>query len=91
MSLPETHKVIEIDQAGGYDQMHLRSKPLPSVAADHVLVRVAAFGVNYADCCIRFGLYKSQKIYAPFPMTPGFEFSGCVLLARPSFFYWRIA
>ena len=37
-----------------------------------------AFGLNYADCCIRWGLYESAKKFVGWPITPGFEFSGTV-------------
>eukprot|EP01084_Bolivina_argentea_P013137 24610_1 len=43
-----------------------------------VQVEVHAFGLNYADCCIRWGLYSSAKECVGWPITPGFEFSGKV-------------
>ena len=43
---------------------------------DLVVVKTHACGVNYADVCIRWGLYKSAKQYVGWPITPGFEFSG---------------
>ena len=46
---------------------------------DSVVVKTYACGVNYADICIRWGLYESAKKFVswPFkPITPGFEFSG---------------
>lgn len=39
-------------------------------------------GVNYADVCVRWGLYGSAKAYVGnngFPITPGFEVAGRVL------------
>ena len=61
----------------------------PSIAltgakeADLVTVDIHYSGVNYADVCIRWGLYSSQKAFAPFPMVPGFEFSGlCTVECR---------
>lgn len=48
--------------------------PPPGVA----LVRVAFSGVNYADVCIRWGLYSSARQFVGFPITPGFEFSGTI-------------
>ena len=44
----------------------------------NVVVDVAAAGVNYADCCIRWGFYGSWNEFCGFPGTPGFEFSGTV-------------
>jgi len=34
---------------------------------------VSAVGVNYADVCVRMGLYKSAKEFVGWPITPGFE------------------
>jgi NADPH:quinone reductase-like Zn-dependent oxidoreductase len=36
-------------------------------------------GVNYADVCVRWGVYESAKKYVGWPITPGFEFSGVVV------------
>jgi NADPH:quinone reductase-like Zn-dependent oxidoreductase len=44
-----------------------------------VLVRVAAAGVNYADCVVRMGMYDSAKKYVGWPITPGFEVAGDVV------------
>lgn len=70
---------ITIDQPGSYDRLRLEEVASPpAVPPGHVRVRVHAAGVNFADTCIRMGLYASQKKFAPFPMTPGFEFAGQV-------------
>ena len=47
-SLPSDMQVVEIDGPGSYDQLHLRQKPMPKLLPGGVIVRVAAFGVNYA-------------------------------------------
>ncbi len=44
-------------------------------------VRVHFTGVNYADVCVRWGLYSSAKKFVGWPITPGFEFSGVVVRA----------
>jgi len=51
---------------------------------DQVLLEVYAFGVNYADICIRWGLYSSANEFVGFPITPGFEVSGKVVWAGSS-------
>ena len=43
-----------------------------------VLVDVAAIGVNFADCWVRMGLYRSAQEYVGWPITPGFEVAGVV-------------
>ncbi|ETO36953.1 hypothetical protein RFI_00107 [Reticulomyxa filosa] len=45
----------------------------------YVMVEIHSIGINYADCCIRWGLYESAKEYVGWPITPGFEFSGKVV------------
>jgi len=43
-----------------------------------VLVDINYFSVNYADVCIRWGLYESALRYVGWPIVPGFDFSGTV-------------
>lgn len=48
---------------------------------DLLLVRITNFSVNYADVCIRFGLYESAMRYVGYPIVPGFDCSGVVVWA----------
>ena len=48
----------------------------PAPEAGSALVRVAAAGVNYADCLVRMGWYSAAR--GLYPITPGFEFAGTV-------------
>lgn len=48
------------------------------VPADHVIVRIQAFSINYADVTIRWGLYESAIRYVGYPICPGFDFAGVV-------------
>lgn len=41
-------------------------------------VSTRAVGVNFADCVVRMGLYKSAREFVGWPITPGFEFAGVV-------------
>ena len=43
-----------------------------------VVVRVRAFSINYADCCIRWGLYESANRFVGYPICPGFDVAGIV-------------
>jgi synaptic vesicle membrane protein VAT-1 len=43
-----------------------------------VLVENHAFSVNYADCCIRWGLYESAKQFVGWPIVPGFDIAGVI-------------
>lgn len=45
---------------------------------DTVVVRVHSFSINYADCCIRWGLYESANKFVGWPIVPGFDISGVV-------------
>lgn len=45
---------------------------------DCVVLRNLAFSVNYADCCIRWGLYESAKQFVGYPIVPGFDVAGIV-------------
>ena len=72
---------ISIHAPGGYDKLSLETCPDLSLAGepdDAVVVDVEASGVNYADCCVRWGVYESAKQYVGWPITPGFEFAGRV-------------
>jgi len=51
------------------------------IASQHpelVLVKIKYFSINYADICIRWGLYESALRYVGWPIVPGFDFSGVV-------------
>jgi NADPH:quinone reductase-like Zn-dependent oxidoreductase len=69
-------KHIVIHQAGGYENLKLETAPDPRPGADEVVVRSSAAGVNYADACVRWGVYESAKKFVGWPITPGFEFAG---------------
>jgi len=71
-------KKVVIDQPGSYEQLNIQEGATPSPAADEVLIDVKAIGVNFADCCVRMGVYASAKKYVGWPITPGFEVSGVV-------------
>ena len=57
------------------------TKPIRSdkdVPSNCVVIRNEAFSVNYADCCIRWGLYESAHEYVGYPIVPGFDVAGVV-------------
>lgn len=71
-------KKIVIEKPGGYERLKIVEEKGLIPREDEVLVDVHAFGVNYADIIIRWGLYESAKQLVGWPITPGFEFSGTV-------------
>ncbi len=70
---------IVIHKPGGYEALQIENFPDPAPKSGQVLIETVAIGVNYADCCVRWGVYQSAKKYVGWPITPGFEFSGRVL------------
>ena len=71
------HKVV-VHKAGGYEQLKLETHPVPKPGEGQVLIRTEAVGVNYADICVRWGVYESARRFVGWPITPGFEYSGWV-------------
>lgn len=71
------HAVV-VHKRGGYEQLQVESRPSPPLPAGSVRIDVHAIGVNYADCIVRMGLYKSARDFVGWPITPGFEVAGSV-------------
>ncbi|MXQ12224.1 synaptic vesicle VAT-1 family membrane protein [Microvirga makkahensis] len=71
------HKVV-IHKAGGYEQLTLETHPVPEPGDRQVLIRTEAVGVNYADICVRWGVYEAARRFVGWPITPGFEYAGRV-------------
>ena len=69
-----TVRAIHATAAGGPDVLELVDLPDPEPAADEVLVRVAAAGVNFIDTYRRSGVYPM-----PFPHVVGSEGAGEVV------------
>lgn len=57
------------------------TKPLnvdADIPSDCLILKNEAFSVNYADCCIRWGLYESANKFVGWPICPGFDVAGVV-------------
>ncbi|MCB9570044.1 MAG: zinc-binding dehydrogenase [Myxococcales bacterium] len=67
---------VVIHRPGAHDRLRLEEHPDPEPGAGELRIKVAAIGVNYADCIVRMGLYASAREYVGWPITPGFEVSG---------------
>lgn len=72
---------VVIPSAGGYERLLLQEHPDPTPAPGELLIDVDAIGVNYADCVVRMGFYRSAQVFVGWPITPGFEFAGRVASA----------
>lgn len=73
MPIPTTMRCIEITEPGGPGVLKPTTRPVPSPAADEVLIHIHAAGVNRPDCIQRLGHY------APPPGVtdiPGLEVAG---------------
>lgn len=74
-------KKIIIRSKGSYEKLEFEECSDLQPAANEIVIDVKAIGVNYADVCVRLGVYQSAKQYVGWPITPGFEVSGIVKLA----------
>lgn len=69
---------VRIHRPGSYERLRIEAMPLEPPGPGEVRVRAHAIGVNYADCIVRMGLYRSAREYVGWPITPGFEVAGTV-------------
>lgn len=76
MALPESMTAIEIPAPGGPEALVAGTRPIPTAAADEVLVKVAAAGVNRPDCLQRAGNYPPPPGASD---IPGLEIAGEVV------------
>lgn len=75
---------IVIRSAGSYDKLEIEQAADLVAKDNQVLIDVKAIGVNFADTCVRLGVYESAKEYVGWPITPGFEVSGTVRQVGPA-------
>ncbi len=62
-------------QWGGSDDLSVGEAPIPTPAADELLIRVKATAVNYADSIMVAGRYQTKPAL---PFSPGLETAGVV-------------
>lgn len=85
--VPATTCAVEISTPGDPDVLRLVERPMPQPAAEDVLIRVVAAGVNYPDTVQRRGRY------APPPGAsdiPGLEIAGVVVSRGERVTQWQI-
>ena len=73
--LPAKMRIVDAPTPGGAETLCVREVALPELPPGHVLIRVAAAGVNRADLLQRRGVYPSPP---GAPAWPGLEVSGTV-------------
>ena len=68
-------KAVRVHELGGAEKLTLEEIEKPVPAADEVLIKVAAAGINYADTMMRSGNYLTKP---DLPFTLGYEAAGAV-------------
>lgn len=68
-------QAVRINAYGGPEVLQLEEVPQPVPAADEILVKVYASGVNPADWVVREG---GMQAYLTLPLTPGWDAAGVV-------------
>ncbi|MGB3800643.1 MAG: NADP-dependent oxidoreductase [Lewinella sp.] len=71
-------KAMRISEYGGLDVLLLNEVPRPAPAADEILIRLYASGVNLVDCVIREGGNEVLKPMIQLPMTLGCDAAGVI-------------
>src|SRR5215510_776630 len=82
-----TMQAVWIARFGGPETLEIRAVARPQVAADQVLVRVRASGLNRADLLQRQGRYPAPPGYSQ--EIPGIEFAGEVVEVGPLVQMWK--
>ncbi len=69
-------KAVTLVKHGGADKaFQIKEHAMPVLLSNHVLIKVEAFGLNFADVMARRGLYKDAP---PLPSILGYEVVGTV-------------
>jgi len=71
-------KAIRIHAFGGPEALKLEEVARPVPAADEILIKVYASGVNPVDCTVREGGNDVLRSFLTLPMTPGWDAAGIV-------------
>ncbi len=80
-------RIADAPQPGGPEALVIREVAVPDLPPGHVLIRVAAAGLNRADLLQRRGVYPPP---ADAPSHPGLEVSGTVAAIAPGVEEFRI-
>ena len=86
-NIPTTQTVIEIKAPGGPEMLVPTTRPVPEPKDGEVLIRIAAAGVNRADCLQRMGRYPMPP---GAPDIPGLECSGTVVKLGGGVTDWQV-
>ncbi|MBV9251981.1 MAG: NAD(P)H-quinone oxidoreductase [Acetobacteraceae bacterium] len=84
--MPDTQTVIEIKAPGGPEMLVPARRPVPEPKSGEVLIRIAASGVNRADCLQRMGRYPMPPGASD---IPGLECAGTVVKCGDGANRWK--
>ena len=87
MNLPQQMQCIGFSSPGGPEVLHLVDRPLPVPKPSEVLIKVAAAGINRADC------YQRQGAYPPPPGASdilGLEIAGTIAALGQGVSAWKV-
>jgi putative PIG3 family NAD(P)H quinone oxidoreductase len=87
MNLPSEMNCIVLDGFGGPDVLKPGRRPLPTIGADEVLIKVAAAGVNRPDVLQRTGNYTPPPGASD---LPGLEVAGTVAAVGDGVKDWKV-
>ena len=73
--MQSTMRAAVRDDYGDAEVIRVAQIPVPAIADDEVLIRVAATSVNYADSIMVAGHYQTKPER---PFSPGLETAGVV-------------
>ncbi len=76
MPLPKTMQAIKVNSAGSWKELELHAHNLPHIAANELLIKVEAAGINRPDILQRQGHYPAPKGASP---ILGLEIAGTVI------------
>ena len=85
--LPQQMQAVEISAPGGPEVLRLTTRPVPTPAAEEVLIKVFAAGVNGPDMMQRKGLYPAP---AGASDLLGLEVAGKVVAAGDKVVRWSV-
>lgn len=72
---------VLIKKGSALNAFEIREVPKPTVADGQVLIKVAAFGLNFADVMARRGMYKEAP---PLPAILGYDVAGTIEEVGPN-------
>ncbi|MFJ9036873.1 zinc-binding alcohol dehydrogenase family protein [Streptomyces sp. NPDC102406] len=77
-------RAVRFHDYGSPAVLRVDDVPVPRAGAGHLLVRVTAAGIGFADVQIRAGLMRQTALPdLPMPFSPGFEVAGTVAEVGP--------